>query len=343
MEQHIQLPGELQKLGYISSLAAIDGVYGPSTREAIKTWQTTNGLEPTGLLGMTDMQRLASASTSQSMLPEDATVALDRSKERLEAAQARLAKALAGVDEEQTADVAGPGQTATAMRTQEAVSAEQTARPEQARQVEQDAQAQAEREQKVEELAQIERKRQADEAAQAERTRQVKQAAQAERVRQAQDTAISQRCTQTSDGGPIPPVTNSRPDISAYISTYQKHVDAVYEGFSVNCVQDENGMQQSDEYLLLIGVVHVFKFSNDEQFQIMFTERQKKFEAQLKSGSGNGYAATADFLEFASDMTTSMMGAMATVLHQTQTVRHCKVHFLKTEKGWILNGEATCD
>lgn len=58
LEQHIRLQGELQKLGYVSSLSPVNGVYGPGTRDAIKAWQVAAGLDPTGLLNGVDARRL---------------------------------------------------------------------------------------------------------------------------------------------------------------------------------------------------------------------------------------------------------------------------------------------
>jgi hypothetical protein len=56
---HIALQQRLQDLGYLSSDAPIDGVYGAATRGAIMAWQSHAGLAQTGLLGEQDAMRLA--------------------------------------------------------------------------------------------------------------------------------------------------------------------------------------------------------------------------------------------------------------------------------------------
>jgi uncharacterized protein/peptidoglycan hydrolase-like protein with peptidoglycan-binding domain len=65
IEQHIALQAQLQKLGFLPSTDAIDGVYGETTRAAILAWQRTNGRIETGLIGNADATALGGATEPQ--------------------------------------------------------------------------------------------------------------------------------------------------------------------------------------------------------------------------------------------------------------------------------------
>ena len=130
LEQHIQLQKNLQQLGFISLLARIDGVYGASTRDAIRTWQTSNGIEPTGLLSADDAQRLAGSSTTQqSANPESA----QQEEIKVLRQQVETLKAQAAETER--------AKQAQVARAEQAAKAEQVARAEQAAKAEQAAHA----------------------------------------------------------------------------------------------------------------------------------------------------------------------------------------------------------
>jgi peptidoglycan hydrolase-like protein with peptidoglycan-binding domain/TM2 domain-containing membrane protein YozV len=50
IRRHMELQRILQQLNFLSSFATVDGVYGPETRKAISEWQTSKGLNATGIL-----------------------------------------------------------------------------------------------------------------------------------------------------------------------------------------------------------------------------------------------------------------------------------------------------
>lgn len=129
LEEHIRLQRELQKLGYLSALAAIDGVYGAGTRDAIRAWQAANGLNPTGLLGEADAQRLAQASpprpTAVAAVPskpdmqKEELEALKRQIEALKADAERTRTELAAAERMQAERAAAEAERARAERTQQ--------------------------------------------------------------------------------------------------------------------------------------------------------------------------------------------------------------------------------
>jgi Putative peptidoglycan binding domain len=64
IQRQLALQLKLQDLGYLSTTAEIDGVYGPATRRAISTWQAAQGRPVTGFLGNADAEALASQDIS---------------------------------------------------------------------------------------------------------------------------------------------------------------------------------------------------------------------------------------------------------------------------------------
>jgi uncharacterized protein YecT (DUF1311 family) len=58
IERHTALQRSLQKLGFLPADAAMDGVYGGGTREAISKWQSAQGRNVTGVLGEADAQAI---------------------------------------------------------------------------------------------------------------------------------------------------------------------------------------------------------------------------------------------------------------------------------------------
>ena len=68
LELHMQLQSDLRRLGYLPSDAAVDGVYGPATRQAINNWQHQTGRPETGFLGDADATAL-NGSYQQPVVP----------------------------------------------------------------------------------------------------------------------------------------------------------------------------------------------------------------------------------------------------------------------------------
>jgi uncharacterized protein YecT (DUF1311 family) len=58
IDRHVALQRSLQQLGFLPADAAIDGVYGGGTREAISRWQSAQGGTVTGVLGDADAQAI---------------------------------------------------------------------------------------------------------------------------------------------------------------------------------------------------------------------------------------------------------------------------------------------
>jgi uncharacterized protein YecT (DUF1311 family) len=58
IERHIALQRSLQQLGFLPADAAMDGVYGAGTRDAISKWQSAQGRSVTGVLGDADAKPL---------------------------------------------------------------------------------------------------------------------------------------------------------------------------------------------------------------------------------------------------------------------------------------------
>jgi peptidoglycan hydrolase-like protein with peptidoglycan-binding domain len=50
LERHVALQRALRTLGHLPADAAIDGVYGPTTRAAIASWQRAEGVNASGFL-----------------------------------------------------------------------------------------------------------------------------------------------------------------------------------------------------------------------------------------------------------------------------------------------------
>lgn len=65
IERHIALQRSLQQLGFLSADAAVDGVYGAGTREAISRWQSTRNRSVTAVLGDSDAQALQEQASQQ--------------------------------------------------------------------------------------------------------------------------------------------------------------------------------------------------------------------------------------------------------------------------------------
>lgn len=61
LRQHVALQADLKALGFLPPDSPIDGVYGPETRAAIKAWQRSKDLPPSGFLDSSDGALLAEA------------------------------------------------------------------------------------------------------------------------------------------------------------------------------------------------------------------------------------------------------------------------------------------
>ncbi len=96
IQGQMALQAQLQKLGFLPSQAAIDGIFGPKTRAAITQWQISVGHTPTGLLGDADAQSLASTpiSSSQALGPNQAASQSQFTESQTIASQPPLSPAL---------------------------------------------------------------------------------------------------------------------------------------------------------------------------------------------------------------------------------------------------------
>jgi clan AA aspartic protease (TIGR02281 family) len=72
IEQHVALQADLQRLGFLSASARIDGVYNTAARSAILAWQSKSGRPTTGFIGDADALALESGvrqETAGSVVP----------------------------------------------------------------------------------------------------------------------------------------------------------------------------------------------------------------------------------------------------------------------------------
>jgi hypothetical protein len=76
IEHHIALQRMLQQLGFLRHDAAVDGVYGLGTREAISRWQSAHNRSATGVLGDAEAQALEEQA-SQERVPVTAAATSD--------------------------------------------------------------------------------------------------------------------------------------------------------------------------------------------------------------------------------------------------------------------------
>jgi peptidoglycan hydrolase-like protein with peptidoglycan-binding domain len=72
IERHVALQSLLQQLGFLPADAAIDGVYGAGTRDAISKWQSAHGRNIIGVLPDSDAQAL------EQQAPQSRTTAIDQ-------------------------------------------------------------------------------------------------------------------------------------------------------------------------------------------------------------------------------------------------------------------------